>query len=165
LAALLADGPAAAHTDKLMQFGRLVGAWNMAIADETGTVPRNWVFGWVLQGRAIQDVLWDERTRLRGTTVQHYDLATDSWRITWFGPDDPAFVVGQARLEGKEIVIQTSNLDYRMRWIFSDVTPRSFRWRAAVQVRRWLAGCAADDGNSCVNGEQSLYGRARRWIF
>ena len=46
------------------------------------------------QGRAIQDVLWDERTRLRGTTVRLYEPATDSWRITWFGPDDPTFVVG-----------------------------------------------------------------------
>jgi hypothetical protein len=130
---LLADGPAAAHTDKLMLFGRLVGAWNMVIVDETGTFRGTWVFGWVLQGRAIQDVVWDERTRLRGTTVRLYEPATDSWRITWFGPDDPAFVVGQARSQGEEIVIQTSNLNYRMRWIFSDLTPRSFRWRAEVQ--------------------------------
>jgi hypothetical protein len=87
----------------------------------------------VLQGRAVQDVLWDERTRLRGTTVRMYVPSTDSWRITWFGPEDPIFVVGQARPAGEEIVIVTDNLDYRMRWIFSEVTARSFRWRAEVQ--------------------------------
>ena len=47
--------------------------------------------------------------------------------------EDPAFVIGQARPEGEEIVIRTANLDYQMRWIFSEVTPRSFRWRAEVQ--------------------------------
>jgi hypothetical protein len=113
-----------------MLFGRLVGSWDVEIADEAGAARGRWVFGRVLQGRAVLDVLWEERTQLRGTTVRHCDGAADVWRIAWFGPEDPSFVVGEARAQGEDIVIRCTNLEYQMSWIFSDLTPETSRWRA-----------------------------------
>src|SRR5437016_14590126 len=59
--ALGADGPAHQNTDKLMFFGQFVGNWEF---DMTATKPDGsqvtgkgeWYFGWVLEGRALQDV-------------------------------------------------------------------------------------------------------------
>ena len=59
--ALHARGPAPGYTDELMLFGRFVGSWNVAWtgADEKGqpTSRRGELhFGWVLGGRAVQDI-------------------------------------------------------------------------------------------------------------
>ena len=61
---LHAPGPDAEHQAKLMQFGCLVGSWDLDVVyyDESGAIkrrtPGEWHFGWVLEGRAIVDV-WD----------------------------------------------------------------------------------------------------------
>ena len=60
---LRAEGPHPQYADKLMLFGRLVGNWDIEgrAFDESGNVIREvtgeWHFGWVLEGRVIQDVL------------------------------------------------------------------------------------------------------------
>ena len=61
--ALQAEGPFADHAGKLMLFGRLVGSWDIEgrFFDQDGNVTKQeageWHFGWVLEGRVIQDVL------------------------------------------------------------------------------------------------------------
>src|SRR5438034_11511737 len=60
-AALGAAGPVREYADKLMFFGQFVGDWEF---DMTATKPDGsqvtgkgeWYFGWVLDGRALQDV-------------------------------------------------------------------------------------------------------------
>jgi hypothetical protein len=80
--ALQADGPFAEHADKLMQFGRLVGSWDIEgrFYDEAGNVTKEhtgeWHFGWVLEGRAIQDVLIcpPRHAREPGQRSRAYDI-------------------------------------------------------------------------------------------
>ena len=61
--ALEADGPYPEFASKLALFGRLVGSWDLVGRnfDENGAVVREstgeWHFGWVLEGRVIQDVI------------------------------------------------------------------------------------------------------------
>src|SRR5687768_7282906 len=84
-----ADGPAAEHAEDLLLFGRFVGSWDVDATyfDHHGTVTGErrgeWHFGWILEGRAVQDVLFsptiDEQRRTGapadeyGTTVRLYD--------------------------------------------------------------------------------------------
>ncbi len=62
LVRLTAPGPDRAYAQPLMDFGRLVGHWRMRIEtfDERGSIHQKitgvWDFGWILRGRAIQDV-------------------------------------------------------------------------------------------------------------
>ena len=59
--ALHVAGPAAEHADKLMLFGRFVGSWRLEwTGTDTGGQPATMTgelhFGWVLGGRAVQDI-------------------------------------------------------------------------------------------------------------
>jgi hypothetical protein len=63
LSALPAAGPHPTYRDQLMLFGQFVGVWDLDVMffDEAGNVvfhgPGEWAFAWVLDGRALQDVL------------------------------------------------------------------------------------------------------------
>ena len=89
-----APGPSTEHADSLALFGQFVGSWDVeATYFHPGGATRaerrgEWHFGWVLQGRAIQDVLIsppldDIRAGAPpaeyGTTVRFYDRRSDSW--------------------------------------------------------------------------------------
>src|SRR5919199_5848798 len=97
--ALQATGPHPDHAEKLMLFGRLIGSWDIEgrFFDEDGNVTREgrgeWHFGWVLEGRVIQDVLItpprdgrgaDEQSRSYDTTIWMRDPELDVWRVTVF---------------------------------------------------------------------------------
>src|SRR5438067_1641771 len=63
---LLADKPVADQADKLTLFGQFVGAWDVDVVNHnpdgtTQTVNAEWHFGWILEGRAVQDV-WQAPT-------------------------------------------------------------------------------------------------------
>src|SRR5919202_2415048 len=92
--ALHADEPHSEHADKLMLFGRLIGSWDIVgrFFDEAGRVIREgsgeWHFGWVLEGRVIQDVLIapprtgrdpEERSIAYDTAIRRYDPKNDAW--------------------------------------------------------------------------------------
>jgi len=101
--ALLAEGPDPDYADALMLFGRFVGEWDVdwtaydgdgrQVANERG----EWIFDWVLEGRAVQDV-WIIPARGRrgrpsregeyGTTIRFYDPQLDVWLVTWSGAKD-----------------------------------------------------------------------------
>ena len=79
---LHASGPAADRTEKLGLYGWLIGDWTMeAVIDRddgtryhgTGSIH----FGWVLEGRAIQDV-WILPGVFHGTTLRVYDPGLDA---------------------------------------------------------------------------------------
>jgi len=97
IGALHVEGPATEHADELMLFGQFVGSWEL---EWTGTGPDGQPaamagelhFGWVLGGRAVQDV-WivpgrgkpDEGRPPRafhGSTIRFYDPTIDRWRST-----------------------------------------------------------------------------------
>lgn len=152
-----ADGPDAERADGLMQFGWLVGSWDIEAMfwDRDGNVIAErrgeWHFGWVLQGRAIQDVLITpprdelQRTggpvREYGSTFRLYDPETDRWRVTYYAPVKGIAVDLTARRDGDRIVLEgvepSGTLD---RWIFSDIAPDAFTWSGYESVddgRTW----------------------------
>jgi hypothetical protein len=145
LAALGADGPHPALAEHLHLFGQFVGSWDVDITYHRpdGTryeVAGEWHFGWVLEGRAIQDVWIAPRRELRGepgrelgdygTTLRFYDPALGAWRSTWIGPYKGYVMPFIARSIGAEIVLEGSfTPGQTTRWIFSEITPDTFHWR------------------------------------
>src|SRR5258706_14011429 len=96
--ALAAQGPFPGHAGKLMLFGRLVGSWTIEGRhfDEDGKVTKEqvgeWHFGWVLEGRVIQDVLItpprdhrepEQPPNEHGTTIPPYDPAIHGWPVNF----------------------------------------------------------------------------------
>ena len=143
---LAASGPFPEYAQKLMLFGRLVGSWDVVDTfynrDGTVRVVRHgeWHFGWVLEGRAIQDVILAPPLAERaetgapaheyGTTVRAYDAKLDAWRVTYVAPVYGATVNLLARPVGDEIWLEGSSPeDKPIRWVFSEITDESFRWR------------------------------------
>jgi hypothetical protein len=142
---LVASGPHPDHADALMLFGRFVGEWDLDWAEydgngEPSTTERGeWIFGWVLEGRAVQDV-WilptrasrnRAETREYGTTIRFYDPRLDVWLVTWSGPVNGARRTFVARQSGDEILqIGRTSDGLPMRWIFSAITDDSFTWRS-----------------------------------
>lgn len=143
IAALQADGPDPDLAPHLGLFGRFVGSWDVEVVNiaPDGSEKRmeaEWHFGWALQGRAIMDVWIAPRRSLQrpgelyeyGATLRFYDPAIQAWRSTWIGPVRRLVRPFVARQVGGEIVLEGSaapNLE--LRWIFSEVTADSFRWR------------------------------------
>jgi hypothetical protein len=149
--ALVADGPAADRGDKMDLYGWLIGSWDLEVTrffDDGSKRQRQgeWHFGWVLEGRAIQDVwIVPRRGALRqgdaaanahtwGTTLRIYDPRIDAWQIQWTDPVTQNFLSMVGRKEGEDIVQLGSNAVGRpVRWRFSEITPNSFRWRGETE--------------------------------
>jgi hypothetical protein len=156
---LHANGPDRAHSTELELYAWIVGQWEMDVTTilEDGTTHRGRGeihAGWVLQGRAIQDVWMIPRLRDRqpgieplpgagnwyGTTLRIYDPGLAAWRIMWSDPATNFFTQQIGRAQGADIV-QTGS-DPRggsMRWVFSEIQPDSFHWSAerAPDDRTW----------------------------
>jgi len=146
LDALHASEPYAAHADKLRLYGQFVGSWAAEIEyrqidGPTRRAEGEWHFGWVLEGRAIQDV-WifpsrkarardgaSEEWHFYGSTLRIYDPAIDAWHITFFEPTRPFEVLQIGQPAGADIVQIGQEVDgITRRWRFVDITDRSFTW-------------------------------------
>jgi hypothetical protein len=109
-------------------------------ADGTRSQHRGeWHFGWVLEGRAIQDVLISpprgssQPTFEYGTTLRFYDPDTGTWQLTWITPVQRAVRRLIARPVGDEIVLEGREPSGRLlRWTFSQITPSTFTWRGFI---------------------------------
>jgi hypothetical protein len=133
IAALHTDRPAADRTDKMGLYGWLLGRWEM-----DGTVYRDdgskhtgrgeIHFGWVLEGRAIQDV-WILPGIFYGTTLRVYDPGLDAWHILWSDPLRQVYRRQIGRARGDDIVQDgTDDTGAAVRWSFTEITPNSFHW-------------------------------------
>jgi len=70
-----------------------------------------------------------------GTTLRVFNPADGTWRIDWTNPVTQARNSMIARKAGAEIVqdgLDAEDGVGRYRWIFSEITPNAFRWRAEV---------------------------------
>ena len=139
--ALVAPGPQSAHPDRMTLFGQLVGTWqvtNRLLDESTGEWSEAslvWTFAYVLDGRAVQDVLVrphgddpDARTAL-GTTVRVYDPQLGVWRVNWFGTasGDYCTLVASGHRDGiRQDGTQTDGRP--IRWNFSAIAADSFAW-------------------------------------
>jgi len=128
--------------DKLSLFGQFVGEWKFEKIIEKGTqnekrITGEWIFSWILDGTAIQDVFITPTRKERekgavphdeyGTTIRFYNLATDAWDM-YYG------ILGTTQvLEGKQVGDQIivkckSESTGLMQQTFSNITPSSFSW-------------------------------------
>lgn len=142
--ALLASGPAPGHEADLDLFGRLAGSWDLDVAwFVDGELRRQsageWHFGFVLEGRAVQDV-WIVPSRAQraageaayeyGTSIRFYDPGIRAWRSTWIGPCRGVVLTFIARPVGDDIVLEGEDEEGRsLRWTFSEIDADSFLWR------------------------------------
>ena len=126
-------------------YGWLVGSWELDVRYYWVDVAERGLkgevhFGWVLEGRAVQDV-WimprrAERTadqektdNMYGTTFRVWDPSLQAWRITWINPVTGQHTEQIGRRVGKDIVQVGARPDGTpIRWMFTEITPDSFRW-------------------------------------
>jgi hypothetical protein len=154
--ALHSAGPLADHAAKLDLYGRFVGAWEFGakrfLEDGSVLTGRGEIhFGWVLEGRGIQDV-WILPARgsgpspslgqwtFYGTTLRVYDPSQDAWHIFWSDPRTQYYSRQLGRAEGDRIVqVGADGTGSAVRWSFSQITEDAFRW---------LGERSSDDGAS-----------------
>jgi len=151
--ALQALHPRAQLAEKLQLFGQFVGSWDVEVTNykpdgSQESVAGEWHFGWVLNGRAIQDVWIAPKRSLRtgneevgeyGATLRFYDPRIDAWRSTWIGPARGWVLPFIARQINDEIVLENDFApDDSRKWIFSEITADSFHWCAIESSDGWL---------------------------
>ena len=132
--------PNPALGDEAETFDRLVGTWDadFSFHREDGTVYHKkgeLHFGWVMDGRAIQD-LWigyptdGQQEHSMGTTFRFFDTKLKQWRIMFINPKSNYVVTAQGGREGDRIVLRGADTDgLPLRWTFSEITPDSFHWQ------------------------------------
>ena len=144
---LLAPGPIQQHAAKMTLYDALIGDWEADVIDYLPdgtklTGKGEWHFAWVLEGRAIQDVWISPKRSERnakqasanryGTSIRVYDPNADVWHVTWINPVSGAFNTLDGRKEGDAIVQEGTDGGRKIRWIFDNITPRSFHWKGEV---------------------------------
>ncbi|MFW9833801.1 MAG: hypothetical protein ACFFEK_07390 [Candidatus Thorarchaeota archaeon] len=139
---LSATSPDDKLKDKLMLFGQFIGNWDIVEArypqpDGSEIKKRGSIhFGWILDGLAIQDVwmTYEEKARRfvpAGTTIRYYNLKIDVWQSIWISPSQNITQTFIGRKIKDEIVLESCTKEgYPEKWIFSDITPQSFRWHS-----------------------------------
>jgi len=165
--------PAADRADKMNLYGRFIGAWDMdVVTHEPGGAKHNGRgeihFGWVLEGRAIQDV-WMIPPRAErspdapllpvagnwyGTTLRVYDPGIDAWHITWIDPAMQQFMRQIGRARGPDIVQEAASENgVTRRWSFTEIKDDSFHWLGEVST----------DGGATWRLQVEVFARARRY--
>jgi len=154
LKTLHAEGPARDRAEGMMLYGQFVGSWDGRILSQRFHVnsnaevvfeegDRNEItlevhFGWVLQGKAIQDT-WIAPSRypdkteapdlMYGTTLRVYDPKNNLWYITFI---DPVTTQSYHRMIGRKFgndIIQQYCSDGKLcQWNFTEITGNSFHW-------------------------------------
>jgi hypothetical protein len=154
-------GPAPDRADKLGLYGFLIGSWETTVIahEEGGATHTNHGeihAGWVLEGRALQDVwMLPNRAERRaaavppqlpvtgdwyGTTLRIYDPGIDAWHILWSNPASQFYARQIGRARGADIVQNGRHESGAlMRWSFTRIKDRSFHW---------LGEISTDDGAS-----------------
>lgn len=143
--ALHARGPSAELVNENRLYDWLIGSWDAHVLDyaDDGTEQESngeWHFGYVLEGRAIQDV-WISPPRSQrdstipktnnryGTTIRFFHPDKRQWHITWINPVSGAINLLIARRQESDIVQEGQGAgDSLIRWVFTDIENNSARW-------------------------------------
>ncbi|MCL2857165.1 MAG: hypothetical protein FWE19_05520 [Oscillospiraceae bacterium] len=141
--ALISEMPNSELQEKLNLFGQFIGDWDFegVYAKDTPDewrIPGEWLFSWILDGTAIQDIFICPSRKEReinphpdgeyGTTIRSYDPSKDAWDICYGGH---GFLhVLEARPVGNQIIVRNKDeSDGLNEWVFSDITQSSFHWQ------------------------------------
>ena len=146
-AVLAAAGRSPEIPESVDAYGWLVGDWELEVLHYWGIDVRAQGIkgevhaGWVLEGRAVQDV-WimpprpargaipvDKKLHMYGTTLRVWDPTIEAWRITWRNPAGDHHEEQIGRRSGRDIVQLGTRPDgTTTRWRFTEVMPNSFHW-------------------------------------
>jgi hypothetical protein len=130
------------YEEKLRTFGQFIGVWDMDIKlfNEANQIvyhqPGVWMFSWILDGRAIQDVIVGppksdpaHGERRIGTTIRYYDETTKRWHITFITATGQIYIHLEGGQKGDVIVLEGKDMDgSALRWMFTEITQESFHW-------------------------------------
>ena len=152
---LVSDGPHESLAPQLDTFGRFVGAWSLAWsrpgdAEAPTGVTGELHIGWVLGGRAVQDV-WivpgrdtgkagEGRYAFWGTTVRFFDPELGAWRSTWVEPVTGRVRKFIGRRTGDEIHLVSTDGEPFLRWRFTEIDADRFVWLGEYstdEARTW----------------------------
>jgi hypothetical protein len=134
---LHAPGPAADRADKLALYAFLIGSWDAEVAIHPEGAPKRMSrgeihAGWVLEGRAIQDV-WILPGVFHGTTLRVYDPGIDAWHIHWLDPVMQAYPRMTGRAQGADIVqLGRNDAGDTLRWSFKNIAADAFHWSGEI---------------------------------
>ena len=145
-ALLVAPGRSPEIPESADVYGWLVGSWELqvlhykAVDVSARHMQGEAHFGWVLEGRAIQDV-WimprcsvrhpdlDKDNNMYGTTLRVWDATIQAWRINWINPVSGHREQQIGRRVGSDIVQVGARADgTATRWRFTEITADSFHW-------------------------------------
>ena len=141
VAALQAMGPHPSLGDQAKVFGRFVGTWDGEYTEfsKDGKSTRSsgeWIFGWVMDGRAIQDLFIIHPSEAHkegfiGTTLRYFDPKSGTWSVTFIDPENGAVETLTGGAVGDDrIVLLSQNKDGKeSRWSFDDIRPDSWVFR------------------------------------
>jgi hypothetical protein len=146
---LVATTPHAEWAEGLQLFGQFVGSWLLTVRtfDDGGNVVDDrfgvWTFGWVLDGRAIQDViayperpagLLDDRgSRRIGTYLRFFDAESKRWLVVFLGATRRVLTPLTTEVENGEIRLEGTEPDgARWRRVFSEITDDRFRFTVTI---------------------------------
>lgn len=142
----LVSGASADAPDGLQQYGQFVGTWRCtpAFIDANGewqTPPTRptWVWHWVLNGTAVQDVWMPDpdtapQAAVMGTNLRVYDPEEDRWDMVWTTETLAGFQRFTARMENDEIVMHGAipagqRPAHDARITFHDIQAERFEWK------------------------------------
>jgi hypothetical protein len=142
ITALQAMGPHPSLGDQAKVFGRFVGTWDVEYTDfsKGGKVTHRsgeLMVGWVMDGRAIQD-LWivnpsgTRKEREVYTDLRYFDPKSGTWPATFIDPENVSVAKFTGGAVGDDrIVLQSQDINANMdtRWSFNDIRPDSFVFR------------------------------------
>lgn len=139
--ALISESKSNSIPNEYNFFGTFIGEWDFDWTDYHGTekerhLKGEWIFSWVLEGTAIQDVFicpsrqerihCNQQDAEYGTTIRIYNPKSHAWDIFYGCAGEVANL--EARKDGEKIVL-TEKSSKDMKWIFSDITENSFHWQ------------------------------------
>lgn len=141
VAALQALGPHSSLGDQAQVFGRLIGTWDGEYTEfsKEGKAAHSsgeWIFGWVMDGRAIQDLFIIHPSAAHpngfvGTTLRFFDPKSRTWNVTFVDPEDNSVATLTGGAVGDDqIVLHSQKADGReTRWSFDDICLDSWVFR------------------------------------
>jgi hypothetical protein len=131
--ALHASAPAPDRAERMGLYAWLIGNWTfdaVVFLEKGGRHEGRGEIhaGWVLEGRALQDV-WILPGMFHGTTLRVYDPNLDAWHIIWSDPLRQVYRRQVGRARDSEIMQEgLDDAGVPTRWRFVDRTDDSFRW-------------------------------------
>lgn len=153
--ALISETKNSTLPEEMDWFAPLIGEWDIIWTENIGTEYEatkkgEWIFSRVLNGFGIQDLFIvpsrEERIRLNmpnaeyGTTIRMYNPRKNNWEIYYTCIGE--YTRLSAEKENDKIIL-TEVSEKKMRWIFSEITEKTFHWQNWMQTENgeWVVRC------------------------